>query len=113
MTAIDVADGAGHGAHWQDKLGDGGRIDCEIVANRAGQWAKPSAGCATFPFGSSREVDIGYATVRATQMAYVGELGWGLYVPVEQTSRSTRRCSRRAWTSGLRMPAITRSTRCG
>ncbi|WP_179404568.1 GcvT family protein [Burkholderia guangdongensis] len=36
-----------------------------------------------FPFGQSREVDIGYATVRATRMTYVGELGWELYVPVE------------------------------
>ncbi|TKC92592.1 FAD-dependent oxidoreductase [Trinickia terrae] len=36
-----------------------------------------------FPFGTSREVDIGYATVRATRLTYVGELGWELYVPVE------------------------------
>ncbi len=38
---------------------------------------------AAFPFGQSREVDIGYATVRATRLTYVGELGWELYVPVE------------------------------
>ena len=37
-----------------------------------------------FPFGSSREIDLGYATVRATRLTYVGELGWELYVPVEQ-----------------------------
>ena len=36
-----------------------------------------------FPFGTSREIDVGYATVRATRMTYVGELGWELYVPVE------------------------------
>ena len=36
-----------------------------------------------FAFGQSREVDIGYATVRATRLTYVGELGWELYVPVE------------------------------
>ena len=36
-----------------------------------------------FPFGWSREVDIGYANVRATRLTYVGELGWELYVPVE------------------------------
>ncbi|QCP53843.1 FAD-dependent oxidoreductase [Trinickia violacea] len=36
-----------------------------------------------FAFGTSREVDIGYATVRATRLTYVGELGWELYVPVE------------------------------
>ena len=38
---------------------------------------------AGFPFATSREVDIGYATVRATRLTYVGELGWELYVPVE------------------------------
>jgi glycine cleavage system aminomethyltransferase T len=36
-----------------------------------------------FPFGTSREIDLGYATVRATRMTYVGELGWELYVPTE------------------------------
>jgi heterotetrameric sarcosine oxidase gamma subunit len=45
-----------------------------------------SAGLATtaFPFGTSREIDLGYATVRATRLTYVGELGWELYTPVEQ-----------------------------
>ncbi len=38
---------------------------------------------AAFPFGASRSIDIGYATVRATRITYVGELGWELYVPVE------------------------------
>jgi len=38
-----------------------------------------------FPFGASREIDLGYATVRATRRTYVGELGWELYVPVEFT----------------------------
>ena len=36
-----------------------------------------------FPFGTSREVDLGYSTVRATRITYVGELGWELYVPAE------------------------------
>jgi 4-methylaminobutanoate oxidase (formaldehyde-forming) len=36
-----------------------------------------------FPFGTSREVTVGYATVRATRITYVGELGWELYVPSE------------------------------
>jgi glycine cleavage system aminomethyltransferase T/glycine/D-amino acid oxidase-like deaminating enzyme len=36
-----------------------------------------------FPFGSSRPIDLGYATVRATRITYVGELGWELYVPAE------------------------------
>ena len=36
-----------------------------------------------FPFGTSREITLGYATVRATRITYVGELGWELYVPAE------------------------------
>jgi 4-methylaminobutanoate oxidase (formaldehyde-forming) len=36
-----------------------------------------------FPFGASRQIALGYATVRATRITYVGELGWELYVPTE------------------------------
>ena len=38
---------------------------------------------AAFPFGTSRELEIGYARVRASRITYVGELGWELYVPAE------------------------------
>ena len=38
---------------------------------------------AAFPFATSRELRLGYATARATRITYVGELGWELYVPVE------------------------------
>jgi 4-methylaminobutanoate oxidase (formaldehyde-forming) len=40
-------------------------------------------GDAAFPFRASREVSLGYFTVRATRITYVGELGWELYVPAE------------------------------
>ena len=36
-----------------------------------------------FPFGTSQMIPLGYATVRATRITYVGELGWELYVPAE------------------------------
>lgn len=36
-----------------------------------------------FPFGAARTIDIGYASVFALRMTYVGELGWELYVPTE------------------------------
>jgi glycine cleavage system aminomethyltransferase T/glycine/D-amino acid oxidase-like deaminating enzyme len=36
-----------------------------------------------FPFGTSALIDVGYSTVRATRITYVGELGWELYVPAE------------------------------
>ena len=38
---------------------------------------------AGFGFGTSRELDLGRARVRATRITYVGELGWELYVPTE------------------------------
>src|SRR5215471_542300 len=36
-----------------------------------------------FGFGQSRQIDLGYATVRATRLTYVGELGWELCCPAE------------------------------
>ena len=35
------------------------------------------------PFGSSRELDLGYARVRVSRITYVGELGYELYLPTE------------------------------
>ncbi len=36
-----------------------------------------------FPFGSSREIELGYCRVRASRVTYVGELGYELLVPAE------------------------------
>ena len=36
-----------------------------------------------FPFATSREIELGYAMVRASRITFVGELGWELYVPTE------------------------------
>ncbi|HCX87966.1 MAG TPA: FAD-dependent oxidoreductase [Gammaproteobacteria bacterium] len=36
-----------------------------------------------FPFLTAREIDIGYARVRAKRQTFVGELGWELQVPSE------------------------------
>ena len=41
---------------------------------------------AAFPFGTSQEIEIGYARVRASRITYVGELGWELYIPTEFTA---------------------------
>ena len=38
---------------------------------------------AAFPFASSREIELGYARVRASRLTYVGELGYELYVPTD------------------------------
>ena len=34
-----------------------------------------------FPFGAAREIRIGYQTVLAVRLTYMGELGWELYIP--------------------------------
>ena len=36
-----------------------------------------------FPFGTAREIEVGYAPVRALRVTYVGELGWEIHVPSE------------------------------
>src|SRR5712692_9732784 len=36
-----------------------------------------------FGFAQSRQIDLGYATVRATRLTYVGELGWEICVTAE------------------------------
>jgi glycine cleavage system aminomethyltransferase T/glycine/D-amino acid oxidase-like deaminating enzyme len=36
-----------------------------------------------FAFGTSQEIEIGYAVLRASRITYVGELGWELYVPAD------------------------------
>ncbi|MFT4582505.1 MAG: glycine cleavage system aminomethyltransferase T/glycine [Gammaproteobacteria bacterium] len=38
-----------------------------------------------FPFGTSREIELAYARVRASRITYVGELGFELYIPTEFT----------------------------
>src|SRR5690242_3936431 len=48
-----------------------------------GRLSRADLGDEPFPFGASRLIDLGYATVRATRITYVGELGWELYVPAE------------------------------
>jgi 4-methylaminobutanoate oxidase (formaldehyde-forming) len=36
-----------------------------------------------FPFGTAREIDLGWTRALAVRVSFVGELGWELYVPSE------------------------------
>ena len=38
---------------------------------------------ASFPFATSREIEMGFGHVRASRITFVGELGWELYIPTE------------------------------
>ena len=40
-----------------------------------------------FPFGTSQEIELAGAPVRASRISYVGELGWELYVPRAEAGR--------------------------
>jgi glycine cleavage system aminomethyltransferase T/glycine/D-amino acid oxidase-like deaminating enzyme len=40
-----------------------------------------------FGFGTCREIELGGATVLASRISYVGELGWELYAPIELGAR--------------------------
>jgi glycine cleavage system aminomethyltransferase T len=40
-----------------------------------------------FPFASSRTIELDSLRVLASRISYVGELGWELYVPIEQGAR--------------------------
>jgi glycine cleavage system aminomethyltransferase T len=40
-----------------------------------------------FPFASCRQLDLAGVSVLASRISYVGELGWELYVPMEQGAR--------------------------
>ena len=40
-----------------------------------------------FPFGRCRTIEIGSQLVLASRISYVGDLGWELYVPIEQGAR--------------------------
>jgi glycine cleavage system aminomethyltransferase T len=40
-----------------------------------------------FRFGSCREIEVDSLSLLASRISYVGELGWELYVPIEQGAR--------------------------
>jgi glycine cleavage system aminomethyltransferase T/glycine/D-amino acid oxidase-like deaminating enzyme len=40
-----------------------------------------------FAFGTCREIEVAGMTVLASRISYVGELGWELYVPIEQGAK--------------------------
>jgi 4-methylaminobutanoate oxidase (formaldehyde-forming) len=74
----------------------------ELLAAMSGRDLSDEA----FPFGTSQllgvDTDAGPATVRATRITYVGELGWELYVPAADGARVYAALCRRASTLGGR-----------
>ena len=56
-----------------------------------------------FPFGTWREIEIGYAVARAHRISYVGELGWELYVPADMARHVFDTLMARGAEVGLRL----------
>ena len=71
-TVVDITSGL-------PMLGLMGPRSRELLQRLSGEDLSNTA----FPFGTSRELEIGYARVRASRITYVGELGWELYVSAE------------------------------
>jgi 4-methylaminobutanoate oxidase (formaldehyde-forming) len=58
---------------------------------------------AAFPFGTSQEIDLGYARVRASRLTYVGEQGYEIYMPAEFATHIFDRLVEAGSAFGLRM----------
>ncbi len=56
-----------------------------------------------FAFGTSQEIEIGYAIVRAQRITYVGELGWELYIPAESALHVFERILQAGEKHGLKL----------
>ena len=59
-----------------------------------------------FPFGTAREIEIGYGLARAHRISYVGELGWELYVSTEQAAHIFETLIEAGQDHGLRLAGL-------
>ncbi len=73
-VVTDVSDG------WCMLNVQGPRSRALLASVASGDWSD-----AGFPFGTLREVQIGYQSAVAIRLTFVGELGWELYIPVPFT----------------------------
>lgn len=58
---------------------------------------------AGFPFATSREIDLGFARVRASRLTFVGEQGYELFMPAEFATHLFDRLAEAGGPFGLRM----------
>jgi glycine cleavage system aminomethyltransferase T len=52
-----------------------------------GALTEADVSAAAFPFSTCRSLEVGSLSVLASRISYVGELGWELYVPMEQGAK--------------------------
>ncbi|WP_119275241.1 GcvT family protein [Taklimakanibacter deserti] len=65
-----------------------------------------------FAFGTSKEMEIGYARVRASRITYVGELGWELYIPTEFAAHVFERILEAGADFGLKLAGMHTMNNC-
>ena len=58
------------------------------------------------PFGTAREIEIGYGLARAHRVSYVGELGWELYVSSDQAAHVFETLAEAGADHGLKLCGI-------
>ena len=94
----------------QCDFGPGGDFDHGSERSGAVQSLTPNdLSHEAFPFAHSREIELGYALVRASRITYVGELGWETLHPHPSSwSASTTPSPPPAHRSAWPTPAITR-----
>jgi len=94
---VTIAASATHDADWIRRGLDGARVSLTDVTSAytvlgvmgprsrdlLARLTSADLSNAAFPFGTTREMDLSAAMVRATRITYVGELGWELYVPTD------------------------------
>ncbi|MFA9419103.1 MAG: FAD-dependent oxidoreductase [Gammaproteobacteria bacterium] len=59
-----------------------------------------------FPFGSFQPVELGATRAYAARVSYVGELGWELYIPVDQARHGFDYLWQKGETHGLKMAGM-------
>lgn len=59
-----------------------------------------------FPFGAVADIEVGCAVGRAARVSYVGELGWEIYLPVEQARHGFDWLVDKGEAHGLRMAGM-------
>jgi glycine cleavage system T protein len=97
FLVVTAAAASTHDAHWiRRHLGEARAVLTDVTAGAAvlgvmgprsrallARLTDADLGNAAFPFGTSRELWLASAPVRATRITYVGELGWELYVSAD------------------------------
>ena len=61
---------------------------------------------ANHPFGAVAEVEVGGVVGRAARVSYVGELGWEIYLPVDQARHGFDWLTKKGEAHGLRMAGM-------